>query len=371
MDLLFTPEDEHFRQEVRAFLEAKLPSDLRQRMRATGFANSEDQRHWQGILNQQGWAAPAWPKAWGGTGWTTGQQMIFADECALAPAPTPHIFNITMLGPVIIHFGNDEQRAFFLPKLLNGDILACQGFSEPGAGSDLASLSTSCKRVEGGWMVNGSKIWTSSAHYADWIFCLVRTDAAAKKKQAGISFVVIDLKSPGITIRPIIGKPTGREKLALYSCSGGTLALAADHVGVAKLELSTFAPQTIEALETARGRLRPGGRLVHGRARTGQGPLRQLTRCSSHRASFAMPFLRRFASSSKGAGDKHELHRPLEDVGGSALFNRSCADWYSGRPIARNWLAAPRRRPSGCFFEKVALSDPRVSGRQLPDRRGA
>lgn len=205
MDLLFTPEDENFRQEVRAFLQAKLPADLRQRLRSTGFATSEDQRRWQRILHQQGWAAPAWAKAFGGTGWTVGQQMIFADECAQAPAPTPHIFNITMLGPVILQFGNDAQRAFFLPKLLNGEILACQGFSEPGAGSDLASLSTSCQRVEGGWVVNGSKIWTSSAHEADWVFCLVRTDPAAKKKQAGISFIVIDLKSPGITIRPIMG----------------------------------------------------------------------------------------------------------------------------------------------------------------------
>ncbi len=205
MDLRFTPNDHRFREEVRVFLKAQLPADLRQRMRASGFATSEDQREWQRIVNRQGWAAPAWPKAHGGTGWSVGQQMIFADECALAPAPTPHIFNITMLGPVILHFGNDAQRAFFLPKLLNGDILACQGFSEPGAGSDLASLATQCRRVDGGWLVNGSKIWTSSAHYADWIFCLVRTDPAAKKKQAGISFIVVDLRSPGITIRPIIG----------------------------------------------------------------------------------------------------------------------------------------------------------------------
>lgn len=204
MDLLYAPDDDAFRQEVRAFLKAKLPADLRQRMSATGFASIEDQRTWQRILYQQGWAAPAWPKEYGGTGWTVGQQMIFADECALAPAPTPHIFNITMLGPVIIHFGTDEQREFFLPRLLKGEILVCQGFSEPGSGSDLASLSTSCKPTEAGWVVNGSKIWTSSAHYSDWAFCLVRTDPNAKK-QAGISFIVVDLKSPGITIRPIIG----------------------------------------------------------------------------------------------------------------------------------------------------------------------
>lgn len=205
MDLLWTTEDRAFREEVRNFLTRALPAELGARMRSTGFATHQGQRRWQRILNQQGWGAPAWPVAHGGTGWTVGQQMIFADECALAPAPTPHIFNITMLGPVIIRFGNDAQRAFFLPKLLNGDILACQGFSEPGAGSDLASLQTSCKRVEGGWVVNGSKIWTSSAHYADWIFCLVRTDTKAAKKQAGISFIVLDLKSPGISVRSIIG----------------------------------------------------------------------------------------------------------------------------------------------------------------------
>ncbi|MGO4811730.1 acyl-CoA dehydrogenase family protein [Cupriavidus sp. 2MCAB6] len=205
MDLLGTPEDKRFREEVRAFLAAHLPADMRQRIRSTGFVSYQDQRQWQRTLDAHGWGAPAWPVAHGGTGWNAGQQMIFADECAMASAPTPHIFNITMLGPVIIHFGNDAQREFFLPRLLNGGILSCQGFSEPNSGSDLASLQTSARRVDGGYVVNGSKIWTSQAHASDWIFCLLRTDSAAAKKQAGISFVVIDLKSPGVTIRPIIG----------------------------------------------------------------------------------------------------------------------------------------------------------------------
>lgn len=205
MDLRFPAEEQRFRQEVRQFLQTELPPAMRQRLRSTGFASYEDQRQWQRTLADKGWGAPAWPVAHGGTGWSVDQQMAFADECALAPAPTPHIFNITMLGPVIYSFGNAAQRAFFLPRLLRGDILACQGFSEPGAGSDLAALATSCQRVQDGYVVNGTKIWTSQAHGSDWIFCLVRTDPAATKKQAGISFIVIDLRSPGITVRPIIG----------------------------------------------------------------------------------------------------------------------------------------------------------------------
>jgi pimeloyl-CoA dehydrogenase len=204
MDLLYSEEHKTFRQEVRDFLAANLPDDLRERLRAGGFATKDDNALWQRTLNQRGWGAPAWPKAFGGAGWDADRQRIFADECAAAPAPTPHPFNITMLGPVLIHFGSDAQREYFLPKLLNADIQVCQGFSEPGSGSDLASLKTTAVREGDAYVVNGQKIWTSQAHYADWAFCLVRTDAGAVKKQAGISFLLIDMKSPGITVRPII-----------------------------------------------------------------------------------------------------------------------------------------------------------------------
>ena len=205
MDLLFQSEEKAFRAEVRAFLQRELPPSLRADMRRTGFATYSQQRDWQRILNAKGWGAPAWPREFGGTGWSAEQQMAFADECAMASAPTPHIFNITMLGPVIFSFGSEDQRAHWLPLLLNGDVLTCQGFSEPGAGSDLAALSTSCRKTRDGYVINGTKIWTSQAHGSEWIFCLVRTDPDAGKKQAGISFVVVDLKSPGVSIQPIIG----------------------------------------------------------------------------------------------------------------------------------------------------------------------
>ncbi|MEM5275964.1 acyl-CoA dehydrogenase family protein [Cupriavidus taiwanensis] len=204
MDLLYSGQHQAFRQEIRDFIAANLPDDMRQRLREGGFASKADTELWQRRLNARGWGAPAWPKAWGGAGWDAAEQQIFADECACAPAPPPHIFNITMLGPVLIHFGSDAQREYFLPNLLNADIQVCQGFSEPGAGSDLASLKTRAERTADGYLVNGQKIWTSQAHYSDWIFCLVRTDPGAARPQAGISFLLVDLKSPGITVRPIV-----------------------------------------------------------------------------------------------------------------------------------------------------------------------
>ena len=191
------------RREIRAFLAAELAPDLRQRLRRGEFARREDLVTWQRTLWRRGWGAPNWPRAFGGTGWSDLEQLVFLDECSAAPAPAPHVFNITMLGPVLIRFAAAAQRDAWLPRLLAADVLFCQGFSEPGAGSDLASLRTTARRDGGDYVVDGQKIWTTSAHYADWIFCLVRTDPAAKKQQ-GISFLLIDLQSPGITVRPII-----------------------------------------------------------------------------------------------------------------------------------------------------------------------
>jgi pimeloyl-CoA dehydrogenase large subunit len=162
----------------------------------------DDLVEWQRILNSKGWAVPHWPQEWGGTGWTSVKTYIFRDEMQQAPAPEPLPFGPNMVGPVIIAFGNDQQKKKFLPRIANLDDWWCQGFSEPGAGSDLASLKTSAKRADGHYVVNGQKTWTTLAQYADWIFCLVRTDATAKK-QEGISFLLIDMKSPGITVRPI------------------------------------------------------------------------------------------------------------------------------------------------------------------------
>jgi alkylation response protein AidB-like acyl-CoA dehydrogenase len=204
MDLRFTAEELAFRDEVRAFIRDRLPDDIRERMRLGCAPSKEDTVRWQRILNQRGWAAFNWPKEHGGPGWTPVERMIFLEENQLAPAPEVSSFNITMIGPVLIRFGSDEQKRRFLPRAANLDDWWCQGFSEPGAGSDLAALKTAARREGDHYVVNGQKIWTSTAHHADWCFCLVRTDPAAKKRQEGISFLLIDMKAPGITVRPII-----------------------------------------------------------------------------------------------------------------------------------------------------------------------
>ena len=204
MDLRFTPEETAFREEVRAFIGKNLPADIRERMRLGYPARKQDIVTWQKILNKQGWAALSWPKEFGGPDWTSIQKMIFLEENLSAPAPELSSFNITMLGPVLVQFGTDAQRQRFLPRAANLDDWWCQGFSEPGAGSDLASLRTKAERDGDFYLVNGQKIWTSTAHQADWCFCLVRTNPAAAKRQEGISFLLIDMRTPGIEVRPII-----------------------------------------------------------------------------------------------------------------------------------------------------------------------
>jgi alkylation response protein AidB-like acyl-CoA dehydrogenase len=208
MDLRFTPEEQAFREEVRAFIAGNLPRDIRDRMRLGHPARKQDTVAWQRILNARGWAAYSWPKAHGGPGWTAVQRMIFLEENLAAPAPEVSSFNITMLGPVLIQFGTEAQKRRFLPRAANLDDWWCQGFSEPGAGSDLAALKTRAVRQSdkdgGHYVVNGQKIWTSTAHHADWIFLLVRTDPKAAKPQQGISFLLVDMRTPGIEVRPII-----------------------------------------------------------------------------------------------------------------------------------------------------------------------
>jgi pimeloyl-CoA dehydrogenase large subunit len=202
MDLRFTSEEVAFRDEVRAFMKEKLPPSIRSKMIEGVHLSRDDLVDWQRILNARGWAVPHWPTQWGGTGWSPVKTYLFRDEMQQAPAPEPLPFGPSMVGPVIIAFGNEAQKQKYLPRIANLDDWWCQGFSEPGAGSDLASLKTSAKRSGDHYVVNGQKTWTTLAQYADWIFCLVRTDAAAKK-QEGISFLLIDMKTPGITVRPI------------------------------------------------------------------------------------------------------------------------------------------------------------------------
>ena len=204
MDLRFTPEETAFREEVRSFIRENLPTDIRDRMRLGHGPRKEDTVRWQRILNAKGWAGLSWPKEWGGPGWTAIQKMIFLEENQAAPAPELSSFNITMIGPVLIQFGTEEQKKRFLPRAANLDDWWCQGFSEPGAGSDLASLKTAAKLEGDHYVVNGQKIWTSTAHMADWCFLLVRTNPNARKRQEGISFLLVDMKTPGITVRPII-----------------------------------------------------------------------------------------------------------------------------------------------------------------------
>jgi len=202
MDLSLTPAQQAFRDEVRRFVGDCLPDDIRTRLRLGHPPRKEDTVRWQRILNQRGWAAPHWPRAYGGCDMGTLERLILLDELYRGPAPLPQVFNVGMLGPVLLKFGTAAQKDFFLPKLANLDLWFCQGFSEPGSGSDLASLRTSARRDGDHYVVDGQKIWTTTAHVADWVFALVRTDPSARKR-SGISFLLIDLRTKGITIRPI------------------------------------------------------------------------------------------------------------------------------------------------------------------------
>ena len=203
MNLDFSPEDIAFRDSVRAFIASDYPPELRARQRAGEHPGREDYLSWHRALATKGWAAPGWPVEYGGPGLTPTQKHLLANELAAADTIRLPPFGISMVGPVIYAFGTAEQKARFLPPTLAGDIWWCQGYSEPGAGSDLASLTTRAVRDGDHYVINGQKTWTTLAQYADWGFFLVRTDPDAKQ-QAGISFLLIDMKSPGITVRPII-----------------------------------------------------------------------------------------------------------------------------------------------------------------------
>jgi len=203
MDLNFTPEEQAFREEVRAFLAAKLPKALSDKVANGQILAKADMAQWHAILNERGWLANHWPQEYGGPGWTAVEKFIFENECALAYAPRIVPFGVNMLGPVLIKYGNEAQKRHWLPRILHGDDWWCQGYSEPGAGSDLASVKTSAVRDGDHYVVNGQKTWTTLGQHANMIFCLVRTDRDAKK-QEGISFLLIDMTSPGVQVRPII-----------------------------------------------------------------------------------------------------------------------------------------------------------------------
>jgi alkylation response protein AidB-like acyl-CoA dehydrogenase len=200
MDLNYSPEELSFRDEVRDWLSKNLPPELKDK----SHLSRDELLRWHRILAKKGWVAPAWPKEWGGTGWNVVRRYIFEEELGFAGCPPLMPFGLSMCAPVLLAFGTEAQKKRFLPRIYNGDDFWCQGYSEPGSGSDLASLKTKAQRDGHKYVVNGQKIWTSYAHYADWIFCLVRTDPTVEKRQEGISFLLIDMKSPGVTVRPLI-----------------------------------------------------------------------------------------------------------------------------------------------------------------------
>jgi alkylation response protein AidB-like acyl-CoA dehydrogenase len=203
MDLNYTAEDLAFRDQVRSFLEAALPADLRHKVEQHLRLSKDDYVRWHKILAKQGWVAPGWPTEFGGPGWSSVQRHIFEEECARAGTPQVMPFGVNMVAPVIMAFGSQAQKDYYLPRILSCEDWWCQGYSEPGAGSDLASLKTTAVREGEHYIVNGQKTWTTLAQHADMIFCLVRTDPGVRK-QEGISFLLIDMHAPGVTVRPII-----------------------------------------------------------------------------------------------------------------------------------------------------------------------
>jgi alkylation response protein AidB-like acyl-CoA dehydrogenase len=214
MDMSFSPDDLAFREEVRSFIEASYPHDIAN-TRSRGDMTRENMLAWHKVLAKKGWVAPHWPAEHGGSGWTITQRYIWNEECARAETTPLLPFGLSMVGPVIYTYGNEEQKKRFLPGIYNGEDWWCQGYSEPGAGSDLASLKTKAVRDGDHYVINGQKTWTTLAQFADWIFCLARTDPDAKIQQ-GISFFLIDMKTPGIEVRPIITMDGAHEVNEVY-----------------------------------------------------------------------------------------------------------------------------------------------------------
>ena len=274
MDLNYSAEETAFRDDVRSWLSANLPGDLRDKVTNYQELTKDDLLRWHKILAKKGWIAPEWPEEWGGTGWNVVQRYIFEEECGYAGCPPLVAFGLRMCAPVLFRFGTDAQKKKYLPRIYQGEDFWCQGYSEPGSGSDLASLKTRAVRQGDHYMVTGQKIWTTMAHHADWIFCLVRTDASPAKRQEGISFLLIDMRTPGITVRPIILMDGGHdvnevffdevkvpvENLVHEEGKGWTVAkhllgyerMGSGRIGASKRELATL--KTLAASQTKDGK---------------------------------------------------------------------------------------------------------------------
>ena len=210
MDLAFTPEEQQFREEIRSWVHANLPKDISDKVHSAMELTRDDLQRWAKILGSKGWLGHGWPKEFGGPGWNAVQKHLFEEECALAGAPRVVPFGPVMVAPVIMAFGSPEQQKRFLPGIADGSVWWSQGYSEPGSGSDLASVKTRAERKGDKYIVNGQKTWTTLGQYGEWIFCLVRTSTEGKP-QTGISFLLVDMKSPGVTVRPIIMLDGGHE----------------------------------------------------------------------------------------------------------------------------------------------------------------
>ena len=211
MHVSFTTEENDFQKEVNSFFNEKYPADIKEKQNKSVPLEKEDFIRWQKTLYEQGWAAPNWPVEYGGTGWTPVQKYIFANENAKANAPAIVPFGLGMVGPVIYTYGNEAQKKKFLPGILASDVWWCQGYSEPGSGSDLASLKMKADRVGNEYVLNGTKTWTTLGHMADWIFCLVRTSSDVARRQEGISFILVDMATEGVSVKPIITIEGDRE----------------------------------------------------------------------------------------------------------------------------------------------------------------
>lgn len=211
MDLSYSPEELAFRDEVRAWLDTNLPADIAHKMQQHRELSKADIMRWHKILAAKGWSVPHWPEELGGTGWNITQRYLYQEQFGLSGAPGLPPFGPSMCASVLMHFGTPEQKARFLPRMRDGVDFWVQGYSEPGAGSDLAAVKTRAERRGDHYLVNGQKIWTTLGHYGDWIFCLVRTDSTSARRQEGISFLLIDMATPGITVRPLILMDGGHE----------------------------------------------------------------------------------------------------------------------------------------------------------------
>ncbi|WP_407520324.1 acyl-CoA dehydrogenase family protein [Methylobacterium oryzisoli] len=203
MDAFFTDDERAFRAEIRSAIRAMLPPDLARRTREGIHLTREDMARWNRLLDARGWAAHHWPESAGGPGWTPIQRFIFEAECAAADAPPLSVFGVYLVGPTLHTFGSQAQKDRYLPPIRSGDEFWCQGYSEPEAGSDLASVRTTARKVEGGWIITGQKAWTTEGHFADLMICLARTNRDVRP-QAGLSLFIVDMRAPGVTIDPVI-----------------------------------------------------------------------------------------------------------------------------------------------------------------------